>query len=532
MLEVISAFSYAFVTALVLSIAISKFMRRPNVDSIPSVGPGGLLTSYWAAVKFIFYAREMLQEGYTKHKGMAFKIPGLFCWNIFLSGPKLVEELRRAPEDHISARERISDILKPRYTIGHTIIHNPYHIPIILTQLTRNLPAQFPDILDEIQASFDDHLQLNGYEWTSVPAFETIVQVVCRTSNRVFVGLPLCNCINLSSPKLISIRPDWNDLTSGFALSVVKVAITIDFFPNFMAPLVNRLLSNLPKSVQRGMKHLRPIIEERQKCLDEYGSGWEDKPNDMLSWLMDEAQGEERSAESLTKRMLSINLGAIHVCRRYHLSSSVILFTDLLLLLFTGDDIYWFYTCIVLFGCSSSVHQSTTRRSRSHCRGRRLVKSCISEDADSFLKETLRFDGLTFISMLRKAVKDFTFSDGTFVPAGCTVSVASMPIHRDSDIYKNADIFDPFRFSNEEQEGEQAWHQMASTHPGYLPFGHRRSACPGRFFTAIELKTMLAHVVVTYDVKFRDGQRPANVTFGPANSPDMKAKILFRKRVV
>ncbi|EGO25818.1 hypothetical protein SERLADRAFT_369188 [Serpula lacrymans var. lacrymans S7.9] len=489
MLEVISAFSYAFVTALVLSIAISKFMRRPNVDSIPSVGPGGLLTSYWAAVKFIFYAREMLQEGYTK-ASMAFKIPGLFCWNIFLSGPKLVEELRRAPEDHISARERISD---PRYTIGHTIIHNPYHIPIILTQLTRNLPAQFPDILDEIQASFDDHLQLNGYEWTSVPAFETIVQVVCRTSNRVFVGLPLCNCINLSSPKLISIRPDWNDLTSGFALSVVKVAITIDFFPNFMAPLVNRLLSNLPKSVQRGMKHLRPIIEERQKCLDEYGSGWEDKPNDMLSWLMDEAQGEERSAESLTKRMLSINLGAIHG------------FTHAL-----------FYL---------AAHPQYINPLREEV-------EAIVEEEGCFLKETLRFDGLTFISMLRKAVKDFTFSDGTFVPAGCTVSVASMPIHRDSDIYKNADIFDPFRFSNEEQEGEQAWHQMASTHPGYLPFGHRRSACPGRFFTAIELKTMLAHVVVTYDVKFRDGQRPANVTFGPANSPDMKAKILFRKRVV
>ena len=29
-------------------------------------------------------------------------------------------------------------------------------------------------------------------EWTSVPAATSMREIVCRTSNRVFVGLPLC----------------------------------------------------------------------------------------------------------------------------------------------------------------------------------------------------------------------------------------------------------------------------------------------------------------------------------------------------
>ncbi len=54
---------------------------------------------------------------------------------------------------------------------------------------------------------------------------------------------------------------------------------------------------------------------------------------------------------------------------------------------------------------------------------------------------------------------------------------------------------------------------------------------PGRFFAANELKTMLAYVVLTYDVKFeREGVRPANFRFGPADLPAPNATVLFKKR--
>ena len=42
------------------------------------------------------------------------------------------------------------------YTLGPEIHHNPYHIGIIRSQLTRNLGALFPDVREEIVASFND----------------------------------------------------------------------------------------------------------------------------------------------------------------------------------------------------------------------------------------------------------------------------------------------------------------------------------------------------------------------------------------
>lgn len=54
---------------------------------------------------------------------------------------------------------------------------------------------------------------------------------------------------------------------------------------------------------------------------------------------------------------------------------------------------------------------------------------------------------------------------------------------------------------------------------------------PGRFFAANELKTMLAYLVLHYDVKFaEEGVRPANFRFGFADLPAHNAEVLFRKR--
>lgn len=51
-----------------------------------------------------------------------------------------------------------------------------------------------------------------------------------------------------------------------------------------------------------------------------------------------------------------------------------------------------------------------------------------------------------------------------------------------------------------------------------------------RFFAANELKAMLAHVVLSYDIKFEDGGRPPNEWFSVNCVPNMTAKVMFRKR--
>jgi hypothetical protein len=46
------------------------------------------------------------------------------------------------------------------------------------------------------------------------------------------------------------------------------------------------------------------------------------------------------------------------------------------------------------------------------------------------------------------------------------------------------------------------------------------------------MKMMLAFILLTYDVKTKDGKRPPNQKYQTLTAPNMTAEILFRKRQV
>ena len=60
---------------------------------------------------------------------------------------------------------------------------------------------------------------------------------------------------------------------------------------------------------------------------------------------------------------------------------------------------------------------------------------------------------------------------------------------------------------------------------------------PGRFFAANELKCLMGHLLLNYDVKWpnRDflegGYAPPNEVIGITTRPDENATIMFRKRI-
>ncbi len=66
---------------------------------------------------------------------------------------------------------------------------------------------------------------------------------------------------------------------------------------------------------------------------------------------------------------------------------------------------------------------------------------------DSFLKESLRLNGLGAIWMPRLTLCDFTFSDGTVIPAGNFVATAVTAIHEDETSYEHPEDFDGLRFA-------------------------------------------------------------------------------------
>ncbi|KAF9231273.1 cytochrome P450 [Melanogaster broomeanus] len=488
----------SLVCIVVVAFVISKLSKSTKLDAIPTVGSTTWLGSWFAGIKFAINAIDVIEEGHYKHKDAPFKVATLHRWMVILGGSRYLEDITKYRDDELSAVEASNDIMKIEYTLGHQVYRNPYHTPIIHTQLVRNIGFLYPDVRDEVVTALQEILNLKDNEWKSVPAVHTMQQVVCRTINRVFVGLPLCR------------NPDWLDLSLQFTLDVVKGAMIIGLFPTFMAPLVIRFMTSIPGSTRRGMKHLRPIIEERQKHLDEYGTTWADKPNDLLSLLMDKAEGSERTVKSLTKRMLAINFAATQT------SSNIVTQT------------------LYNLAANPQYIQPLREEVESVVESEGWSKAALEKMSkiDSFIRESQRIEGLGPFSMLRKTMKDLTFSDGTFLPKGTSIIITSRPTHFDSKLYENPHTFDPFRFANMPDEDGSFRYQLVSTNPEYLAFGHGRHACPGRFFAACILKTMLAHLVVSYDIKLEDGiARPQSLRVGPFTTANPSAKVVFRKRV-
>ena len=81
------------------------------------------------------------------------------------------------------------------------------------------------------------------------------------------------------------------------------------------------------------------------------------------------------------------------------------------------------------------------------------------------------------VAMERKALKDFTFSDGTFIPKGTFLAALARPVHVDEIFYEDPLTFKPFRFA-EAREGtnDAVKNQMTTTSPQYLLFGHGKHA--------------------------------------------------------
>ncbi|KAI6103575.1 cytochrome P450 [Pisolithus sp. B1] len=126
------------------------------------------------------------------------------------------------------------------------------------------------------------------------------------------------------------------------------------------------------------------------------------------------------------------------------------------------------------------------------------------------------------LSKMRKPMSDFTLADGTFIPRGTILAFPVYEMHHDDSVFENPNAFEPFRFAEtRNKESKGSGHQMVTLTPDVLSFGLGTHACPGRFFAATVLKTMLAHIVMSYDVKLEGGKsRPQSLRMGRSIVPN------------
>ncbi|KAG6330307.1 hypothetical protein ID866_8783 [Astraeus odoratus] len=359
-------------------------------------------------------------------------------------------------ETDLSFMEAASDEFKLEHLVGSDVKDSAFNVSIIQTQLSRHLASLCPDIKDEIVNVFNELLDITGNEWKTVPAFESVCQIVARACNRVFVGLPLCR------------NSGWNDLNIRLPYAIGKEALVLHFFPSFIQP-------NLQ--------------------------------NDFLQWCLD--FGKESSQMLQIHRIIDLNFAANGTVTN--------IFTQALYNLAANPQ----YALLLREEVERIVKEyGWTKEALGKMRR-----------TDSFLKETMRCEGLGWLTVKRKALKDIRLSDGTFIPKDTITQVAMGGIHHDPDVYDNADVFEPFRYSDLGGEQEGSKYQLVAVNSASLGFGYGKLACPGRFFAAIILKMMLAHIVSSFDVRLdENGPPPKNVVFARSIMPDPKARVMFRKR--
>ncbi|KAJ7760789.1 cytochrome P450 [Mycena olivaceomarginata] len=492
----------AAILGLVVLQAVRKFFTAPSpLDAIPSVGiPSYPFGFYVGAWNYIKNGRAITEEGYLQYPGKAFKVALANRWLVLVHGRTLIEDVRKAPDEFLSVAEATNSLLHLEHTIGHEQHHDPFQIAVIRSAMTRNIGAGFHDIRNEIVAAFEDLVPAKADEWISVPAMQTILPIVSRVSNRFFIGL---QCRD----------PEYIKITTQYAQDVASNAAWLHVTPAILRPFAARFFGHLEPATRKALKYLGPLLQHRLDMDDKYGAEWpnDDRPNDMISWLLDEARGypNRRNVRTLTRTILNINFGALHTT--------------------TQGVLHALYTLAANLQYVQPLREEIESVLRTEGWSRAGMQKLVK--LDSFLKESARFVPGGAVGVLRQVMKDFTFSDGTTVPAGTLIGVAILSEHHDETNYTNAGVFDGFRFSRmREQAGEGIKHQMVTPTPDYLFFGLGRHACPGRFFAVNEQKILLAHILMTYDFKLKDGKRPEDEWMAHVAAANSTAEVMFRRR--
>ena len=186
----------------------------------------------------------MVQEGYEQvsvlmsscsvghlpplrqYHGAIFKVPMMTQWMIVVASPQLIDDIRRASDDQLSLKDAIAEVIHCGYcyflfwltlATSHSIATSFLTLKCMMTiftstslslisQETSQLAFQtsrtrsrppvqsiYPrrEMVRIHECVYENTCWLKS-EWTTIVARKTAMSIVCRTVNRLLVGLPLC----------------------------------------------------------------------------------------------------------------------------------------------------------------------------------------------------------------------------------------------------------------------------------------------------------------------------------------------------
>lgn len=139
-----------------------------------------------------------------------------------------MNEMRSLPEEKLSFKKHTYEKFLGQYTsIGST--EHPEAVNAIKLDLTRNIGKILGDLQDEVSFCIDKEIG-PCKDWTEVPVYPSVVQVVAGLSARAFVGLPLCR------------DQEWTQATIDFTRDTIILMHMNSFIPLPLRPYLSPLL--------------------------------------------------------------------------------------------------------------------------------------------------------------------------------------------------------------------------------------------------------------------------------------------------
>ncbi|UPK97445.1 hypothetical protein LCI18_008380 [Fusarium solani-melongenae] len=482
--------------------------------SIPTFRPFGVCS-------FLRIVAQVLSEARKKYPGKLFRII-TDLGDVVILPPDFADEIKNNPKFSFTAA--FEQVRPPTCEIACGRVANraflvkDFHagIPgyeisnlggldseliqtIAKKQLTRSLTKITPILSEE--AALAIRLNLGTLSvWNEVTIKAALLDIVARTSSRVYLGKELCH------------NDRWLEIAKTYTARFFMAATQLRLYPPVVRPFVHWWIPECKElRMYFSMAHqvLNPVLKHRRQ-LRQMAIAVGDpilKFNDAIDWVEDEALDKGVKYNPATVQLLLTTV-------------SINTTTDLL------------QQCMICIAQHPDILKPLRNEIATVLHKQGWTKSSLNEMQllDSVIKESQRVKPSSIASMRRYVMEPVTLSNGVVLNKGARTYVDSYRMW-DSNLHKDPDHWDGYRFLKlrlDCDKGKMA--QLVSTSPDHLAFGYGLHACPGRFFATNEIKVILCFLLMKYDWMLAPAADVNFVMNGILANANPSVRMLVRQR--
>lgn len=416
---------------------------------------------------------------------------------------KYLNEVKTAPQDKFSF---------PKFSRESFRVHTN-HAPLITEEAQNSMKAELPKNLGPIIPALQDASAIAIHDsglipdcsadWTKVRPFEAITVAIIRMAHRALAGAEL----GTSEDWVVTVRQYLQKTNDAIVSSNI-------FFPGplgHLAPILDPNVRAVTRILKSWAKLLQPTYDQKL-ALAEAGRG--EGETDGLDWLMAASKKGPKDIDGMINDLGFLTIASVETTA-----------STILNILYDLVDNPSFHARVME---EISTVQAT--------HGPRWTKKSLDalEYLDSLMKESQRLRPLGMGAVHRSTSQTVTFKDGLSIPPDTQVLFPTHEICHDDAFYPDAATFDPERWlkMRRANPADYSKFQFSYISDTYITMGAGSHACPGRALASAEIKLILVHMLLRWDMRYgtADGERPPVVPIAFSRIPDAKAYMLFRER--